>query len=106
MENNDNIKKISIAESKYIDYIQIQYIISNCHIEIKHPLPDILFPLWLIKDKFENSFKNKKQIWENYKYIHEKEVNVTKDYLILEQLYSHFNSIYEDAKKVYERRNE
>jgi hypothetical protein len=120
MENN--IKKVSdlgFEHKKPIIYIQ--YIISNCHIEIKYSLPknlsdkhpytfqEVIFEY--IKNKFEKSFKDEKQIWEDYKYIHNKEMEVTKEdqtdfYKISMDLDLHFNSIYEDAKKVYERRNE
>jgi hypothetical protein len=102
MENNEII-------------IHIKYIISNRHVEITYdfPLNNILVDTILyIKNKFEKSFKDEKQIWEDYKYIHNKEIKlIYRDSFLsyqddfLEQLESHFNSIYEDAKKVYERRN-
>lgn len=111
MENNEII-------------IHIKYIISNCHIEMiiinikyisnchnEFPLNKCLTDSFLhIKSKFEKSFKNEKQIWEDYKYIHNKDIKL-KNYAekseeILKQFEAHFNLIYEDAKKVYERRNE
>lgn len=121
MENN--IKKVSDLGFEYKKpVIYIQYIISNCHIEIKYSLPknlsdehpytfqEIFFEY--IKNKFEKSFKDEKQIWEDYKYIHNKEIEITKDKedktnfcKISMDLDSHFDLIYEDAKKVYERRN-
>lgn len=123
MENNNNIR-ISLSEFEYNEpIIYIEYIISNCHIEIKYSLPknlsdehfytfqEILFVY--IKNKFEQSFKDEKQIWENYKYVHNKEIEFTKDKenqnnfcKFSMDLDSNFDSIYEDAKKVYERRNE
>lgn len=122
MENN--IKRVSSSEFEYKEpVIYIEYIISNCHIEIKYSLPEdvinehpyvfqeIIFEY--IKNKFEKSFKDEKLIWEDYKYIHNKEIEVTKNKenqtgfcKISMDLDSHFDSIYEDAKKVYERRNE
>lgn len=99
MENNEII-------------IHIKYIISNRHIEITYDFPlnnNLIDNLLYIKSKFEKSFKNEKQIWEDYKYIHNKDIKL-KNYAekseeILKQFEAHFNSIYEDAKKVYERRN-
>lgn len=119
MKNNNNIKRIPSSEFEYKEpVIYIEYIISNCHIEIKYSVPEnkpdefyngIKLVFEYIELKFKNSFKTEKQIWEDYKYIHNKEIKL-KDYWqkskeIIKLCESHFNSIYEDAKKVYERRN-
>lgn len=122
MENNNNIKRIPSSEFEYKEpVIYIEYIISNCHIEIKYFLPtnleeskaNVFQTMFFeyIKRKFENSFKDEKQIWEDYKYIIKKQIDLiisTDGFVILDsnELDSHFDSIYEDAKKVYERRNE
>lgn len=121
MENNNKIKRIPSSEFEYKEpVIYIEYIISNCHIEIKYCLPtnleeskaNVFQTMFFeyIKRKFENSFRDEKQIWEDYKYIIKKQIDLvisTDGFVILDsnELDSHFDSIYEDAKKVYERRN-
>jgi hypothetical protein len=63
------------------------------------------------KSKFKKSFKEEKHIWEDYRYIHNLKIEDVDTFeecvdKIEKGLESHFDYIYKDAKKVYERRME
>jgi hypothetical protein len=88
--------------------ITITWIIANRHIDIKYSIPiDREYYTYLesIKDLFKSKFRNEKEIWEDYKYIHPFKTELNPD-KIEKELESNFDWVCKDAKKVYERRNE
>jgi len=92
--------------------ITITWIIANRHIDIKYSIPidsdcirEYYTYLESIKDLFKSKFKNEKEIWEDYKYVHTFKLELNSD-KIEKELESNFDWVCKDAKKVYERRLE
>jgi len=107
---NISDSNIELNNTLYLTYIVDNKIISiDPAIDPDETMLNLCLLLEKYKSKFKKSFKEEKHIWEDYRYIHNLKIEDISDECfdkIEKGFKSHFDYIYKDAKKVYERRME